>query len=46
MTMHLKPGQEYHYKYVVNDQYWVVNDEEPKKKDNSGNLNNYVGVFE
>lgn len=45
-TMHLKPGAEYNYKYVVNDQYWIVNDEEPKKKDNSGNMNNYVGVFE
>lgn len=45
-TMHLKPGNEYHYKYIVNGQYWVVNDEEPQKKDRDGNVNNFCGVFD
>ena len=38
--MHLKPGETYLYKYVINNQHWVVNDEEPQRKDNSGNVNN------
>lgn len=38
--MHLNPGETYLYKYVINNQHWVVNDEEPQRKDNSGNVNN------
>jgi len=41
LNMHLQIGQAYMYKYVINDQHWVVNDEEPSQKDQSGNLNNY-----
>ena len=44
ITLHLKVGEEYHYKYVINDQHWVVNDEEPQRKDNAGNVNNYCGI--
>ena len=31
------------YKYVINDQHWVVNEDEPKKVDGEGNVNNYCG---
>jgi len=44
ITLHLKIGEEYLYKYIINDQHWVVNDEESQRKDNSGNLNNYCSV--
>ena len=40
-TLHLKVDEEYHYKYIINDDQWVVNDEETQKKDKSGNVNNY-----
>tara|TARA_B110000285_G_scaffold224687_1_gene281821 strand:- start:77 stop:496 length:420 start_codon:yes stop_codon:yes gene_type:complete len=46
ITLHLKVGDEYHYKYVINDQHWVVNDEEPQRKDASGNVNNYCGILD
>ena len=42
--MTLKSGEEYLYKYIINDKHWVVNDEEPSKKDLAGNLNNYCKV--
>jgi 1,4-alpha-glucan branching enzyme len=29
LTIHLKSGMEYLYKYVIDDKHWVVNDEEP-----------------
>jgi hypothetical protein len=29
VNMHLNPGETYLYKYVINNQHWVVNDEEP-----------------
>jgi 1,4-alpha-glucan branching enzyme len=40
INIHLKVGEEYYYKYIINDNQWVVNEEEPKKKDQSGNINN------
>jgi hypothetical protein len=33
INMTLKSGEEYLYKYIINDKHWVVNDEEPSKKD-------------
>lgn len=30
INIHLKVGQEYYYKYIINDNQWVVNEEEPK----------------
>jgi hypothetical protein len=46
ITIHLKAGQEYLYKYVIDDKHWVVNDEEPIRKDTAGNINNYCGFFD
>jgi hypothetical protein len=46
ITIHLKMGQEYLYKYVIDDKHWVVNDEEPQRKDVAGNINNYCGFFD
>jgi hypothetical protein len=46
ITIHLKIGQEYLYKYVIDDKHWVVNDEEPQRKDTAGNINNYCGFFD
>lgn len=46
ITIHLKIGSEYLYKYVIDDKHWVVNDEEPQRKDTAGNINNYCGFFE
>ena len=40
IVVHLEPGIEYFYKYITNNDNWVINEEEPKKKDNSGNVNN------
>lgn len=42
ITLHLQPGQEYYYKYVINDQHWVVNEDETKAADAgmAGNVNN------
>jgi hypothetical protein len=31
VTLHLKPGEEFLYKYIINGSNWVVNDEEQKK---------------
>ena len=45
-TIHLKIEQEYLYKYVIDDKHWVVNDEEPQRKDTAGNINNYCGFFD
>ncbi len=44
INMTLKSGEEYLYKYIINDKHWVVNDEEPSKKDLAGNLNNYCKI--
>ena len=44
VNMHLNPRETYLYKYIINNQHWVVNDEEPQKKDNSGNINNICVV--
>jgi len=41
----MRPGDEYYFKYVINGDNWVVNDDEPKQMDDGGNLNNHV-VFE
>ena len=46
LTIHLKSGMEYLYKYVIDDKHWVVNDEEPQRKDNAGNINNYCSIFD
>jgi len=43
--MHMRPGDEYYFKYIINGDNWVVNDDEPKRMDDGGNLNNHV-VFE
>lgn len=40
VTLNLDIGEEYLYKYIVNDDDWVVNDHEPKKQDDCGNENN------
>ena len=29
ITIHLAMDSEYHYKYIINDDNWVVNEEEP-----------------
>ena len=39
-TLHLKPGEEHLYKYIINGDQWIVNDEEPQKADEHGNSNN------
>lgn len=44
ILMHLEPGVEYLYKYITNDNNWVVNEEAPKKKDASGNVNNFFSI--
>ena len=43
ITLHLKRGK-YLYKYVVNDKNWVINEKEPKEKDNLGNINNVLNL--
>lgn len=45
IMMHMRPGDEYFYKYILNDNDWVVNDDESKRMDEGGNLNNHV-IFE
>jgi len=42
--MHLEPGTEYIFKYITNENNWVINEEEPKKKDASGNINNFFKI--
>ena len=42
-TVHLPRG-EFAYKYVIDGQKWVTNEEEPTKKDKAGNVNNYVSA--
>jgi hypothetical protein len=44
--MHLNVGEEYFYKYIINEQHWVVNDEEKKSKDPAGNMNNICGFYD
>jgi 1,4-alpha-glucan branching enzyme len=29
ITLHLKTGEEYFYKYIINEEQWIVNDQEP-----------------
>ena len=41
VTLPLQKGEHF-YKYVVNNQHWVVNEEERQMKDKAGNLNNCV----
>jgi glycogen synthase len=41
-TLHVKAGEEFLYKYIINGDNWVVNDEEAKRKDSAGNVNNVV----
>lgn len=43
-VLHIKQSNEHHYKYILNENDWVVNDDEPKKEDQSGNVNNYCGA--
>lgn len=45
ITIHLKTGEEFHYKYIINGQEWVVNHEESKKIDAGGNENNCVSMY-
>jgi hypothetical protein len=45
VTLHLKPGEEFLYKYIINGNNWVVNDEELKKSDGLGNINNCVNII-
>lgn len=40
----MKQSEEHYYKYIINDNNWVVNDDEPKKSDGSGNVNNFCGT--
>jgi len=44
ITLHLKPGTEDTYKYIINELHWVVNEDEPKKADAAGNINNVCNV--
>jgi len=44
LTLHIKQGEEYQYKYIINDSNWVISDDEPKKDDGTGNINNICGV--
>ena len=39
-TLHLKPNEEFCYKYILNGDNWIVNDDDEKKNDGSGNINN------
>lgn len=41
ITLHLSRGK-YYYKYVVDGTRWLVNEKEPKEKDNQGNDNNML----
>jgi len=43
--MHMRPGDEYFFKYIINENDWIVNDDESKRMDDGGNLNNHV-IFE
>lgn len=43
-VLHIKQSNEHHYKYILNDNDWVVNEDEPKKEDKSGNVNNFCGA--
>jgi len=43
-TLHLKPGEEFHYKYIINGDQWVVNNEETVRHDHAGIENNYVFI--
>ena len=45
ITLHLKPGQEYAYKYIINEHHWVVNEDEPKQADKDQNINNICKVW-
>lgn len=42
LTLNLDIREEYLYKYIVNDDEWVVNENEPKKQDSKGNENNHL----
>jgi len=44
VTLHLKVGEEYFYKYIINDNNWVTNEEEPIRMDSGGNRNNHVSM--
>ena len=44
VTLHLKVGEEYYYKYIINDDHWVTNEEEPHRMDDQGNDNNFCSV--
>lgn len=46
ITLHLKVGAEYLYKYIINDDTWVTNEEEPLRNDASGNVNNFCGIMQ
>ena len=39
-TLHLKPGVEFYYKYIVNNDNWIINEDELKVDDGAGNVNN------
>jgi len=41
VNMHLVRG-EYFYKYVIDNKHWVINHEEPQRKDSEGNTNNFL----
>jgi hypothetical protein len=43
ITLHLVKGEHF-YKYVLNTNMWIVNDEEPQRKDKDGNINNYFEI--
>jgi len=46
ITLHLKVGAEYLYKYIINDDTWVTNEEEPLRNDEGGNVNNFCGIMQ
>jgi hypothetical protein len=42
----LKVGEDYIYKYIINDDQWVVNEDEQKRADQDGIENNFMTTFE
>lgn len=44
VTIHLKPNQDFYYKYILNSDNWIVNDEDEKIDDGAGNVNNICRV--
>ena len=44
VTLHLKPGQDFYYKYIIDNDNWVMNEDERKADDGKGNINNVCNI--